>query len=302
MIFAYDIGGTNIKFGVFDCSDHVFKCVKEGCFENNVGDGAKKMILSIAKHAEVLKKTFFLEGIALSSAGQIDSVTGNVIYASENIPGYTGLNPGKILNEIMSVPVSIENDVNCFLLGEINRLNLKGDAIALTLGTGIGAALFLNGKIYRGHKGIAGEIGHLQLVKDGLPCTCGQFGCYEQYASTKALAHCVKLKLGIEDLIDFFETCKEGDETFLKVLNEWVDSLTDGIKDCIYLINPEKIIIGGAIGKQGAYLQRKISEQLSFKLLPSFVNSCEILISKDANKSNLIGAIINYHDKIEKGL
>lgn len=291
MIAVFDIGGTMIKYGVFDKNE---KLIVEGAFPSNAEKGGIQLIESLCHFTGVLMENHQIEGIAISSAGQINVESGQVVFATDNIPGYTGLNPKKVLRERFGVPVSIDNDVNCFLKGEIDLNNYQGVVVGITLGTGIGGAIYANGSLLRGASYGAGEIGHIQLYKNGRSCTCGSYGCFEQYASTNALKRLTIEQLGTEDLVDFFERSKAGEKQCLSVLNEWVDDLTDGLKSIVYMFNPSVLVIGGAIAKQGTYLLNLVNDSLRPKLMPEHSKSLNIVISEHGNYCNLFGALSVY--------
>lgn len=291
MIFVFDIGGTMTKYGVYESQETQFRLIENDEFPSMANQGGRLMIDRLFEKVEELSSIYTLDGISISSAGQINPNSGEVVFATDNIPGYTGLNLKKIFQERFQVPTAVENDVNCFLLGEYARRSLSGDALGITLGTGIGGAIITDGKLMRGSSFSAGEIGHMQLVKDGTMCTCGLRGCFEQYASTKALKNLVQNEMGISDLKLFFDLCKASDETANRIFDRWIDDLTDGIKSLVHILNPETIVIGGAIAAQGVFLETAICKKLKPKLMPSFAKRLQIIVSENGNENNLSGAL-----------
>lgn len=289
MFLVFDIGGTMTKYGLFQTT-----LIHEGAFPSLAQEGGMKLVERLCQEADALFNRYDIRGIAISTAGQIDSVLGKVVFATDNIPGYTGMNLKRIFEETYKVPVAVENDVNCFLLGELKQRCIEEDTLAITLGTGIGGAIYANGTVLNGSSFSAGEVGHIQIYKDGKPCTCGSKGCFEQYASTKALHQLVSTQLGVEDLISFFEMCKNGDVKSLSVFDQWLDDLTDGLKNLIHVLNPSKVIIGGAIAKQGQFLEDSMINALRNKVMPSFMKHLEIIVSPHGNTSNLLGALSHF--------
>lgn len=301
MILALDIGGTMVKYGVFEGGKGAHTCVEEGAFPANAQLGAHALIETLCAHSEVMKQRYALHGVAVSSAGQIDSKRGEVLFATESIPGYTGTPLKSLLQQRLHLPVSVENDVNCFLLGAVFLDGYEGDALAITLGTGIGGALRIGGHLYTGSGFSAGEIGHMTLYPKGLPCTCGGKGCFEQYASTQALKKLVCSELGTIDLVDFFQKCKTDAEAE-RILDAWVDDLTEGLRGIIHLLNPRHVLIGGAVAAQGTYLEDKIKECLNAKLMPAFSRDLEVHVCAQGNKAVLYGAWVHFleetHERI----
>ena len=133
-------------------------------------------------------------GIGVGSAGRIDSVSGKVIYATDNLPGWTGVMLADEIAEAVNIPVYAENDVNVAAIGEawVGAAQHCNTFALIALGTGVGGAIVNEGRMLHGVLGGAGEIGHTILVPGGLPCNCGQRGCLEQYVSGTALGRIAK--------------------------------------------------------------------------------------------------------------
>ncbi|MCH4887520.1 ROK family protein [Acidaminobacter sp. JC074] len=292
MIIAIDIGGTNIKFS-YASPDGILGAVESMPTDAYLGaDNMYKRIENLIGLADMSKVT----GIAISSAGQIDSDKGRVIFATDSIPGYTGFEIKKRLEEKFKVKVTVENDVNCAALGELWKGHLSSESfLALTLGTGIGGAIVEDGKIYHGSGYSTAEFGHLALVYKGLECTCGHRGCYERYASAKALNEQISDKLGDMDTKLFFEACRQGNEAYLRVLDQWVDYVSEGLKSLVHTFNPNLILIGGGVSAQGDYLADKIKESLKGKVMPSFMKDLDIKMMTLGNDANLLGAVYHFN-------
>jgi len=293
-LIAFDIGGTMTKMGLYESDVDQDILIEHDVFPSQAEQGGEALQARLMTVIAEVKKRFPFEGIAISSAGQINPLTGEVVYATDNIPGYTGMNLRVAFEERFQVPVSVENDVNCFLLGECASRALKGDVLGLAIGTGIGGAIYSNSQMIRGSSFSAGEIGHLQLVPHGKPCTCGFSGCFEQYASTKALKELISSEIDSVNLIHFFEKCKQNEASSLIILDRWIDDLTDGLKSLVHILNPETIVIGGAIAAQGKYLEDLIEIKLKAKIMPSYARHLRVIVSDQGNSSNLIGALIHY--------
>lgn len=293
-IGVIDIGGTSIKFGVVNDKGDI---LQHDAIPTEAERGGKQVMKRVVGICESLMKEFSVRGFSISSAGQIDSVHGKVLYATANIPQFTGTPIAETIRESTGLPVKVENDVNCTALGEY----WKGAAasvnhfLCVTIGTGIGGALFLNGELYTGTSFAAGELGHMTLYPNGKRCTCGKRGCYEQYASSAALEKSVFQAFGYAlDLRDFFSMVKENDPTCINVFEQWVDDLTTGMASLVHMFNPELIVIGGGISAQGDILLHAIQSSIKSKILPNHRHSLAIKLAEHGNQANLIGAAKHY--------
>lgn len=285
-----DIGGTFIKYAVMD---------EEGAFlfhdsvPTDADHGANSLVAKIVGLCGRIMNDFEIDGIAISSAGQIDSRQGVVVFATDNLPGYTGTRLAELISDHTGLPVTVENDVNCTALGESWKGAARGidNFLCVTIGTGIGGALFLNGQLYTGAGFSAGEIGHMVLHPHGRECTCGSRGCYEQYASSSALHQLAVEAFGDEMSVKaLLERVKSGDGKAIGIFELWVDNLTTGLQSLVHLFNPELIVIGGGISAQGEFLREAINRSLEQKIMPNHQKWLQIKMAEHDNKSNLLGA------------
>ncbi|MBD1221036.1 ROK family protein [Virgibacillus halodenitrificans] len=298
-MIVIDIGGTAIKFGVLTKDGELLYHDSKPTEAHQGGMALVQRILDIC---DELSETWKVSGIAISTAGQIDSTNGLVVHATDTIPGYTGIPIAQLVSEHTGLPVSVENDVNCTAIGEHWKGAARGydDFICVTIGTGIGGALFMNGKLYTGTNFSAGEFGHINLYKDGKPCTCGNNGCYERYASSAALAELVAESTGNKkSLPDFFQLVREENASCVNIFESWVDDLTTGLQSLVHIFNPELIVIGGGITAQGDLLLNAIESSLYDKLMPNHRKKLSIKLAENDNKANLLGAAKHFMDKYE---
>lgn len=288
---AFDIGGTNIKYGVLNEQGEIFYKSKTA---TKASEGGMAIIGQVKELVTHLQRHYELSGIAISTAGQIDKQEGKVIYATDSLPGYIGLNIKKDLEETFSLPVVVNNDVNCAALGEYWQGAAQGvdHFLCMTLGTGIGGAIIMNGQVYNGASYSAGEFGHMTLYPGGGPCLCGDNGCYEQYASSSALEQRAQeyFKQSIS-LRKLFNQAKNGDQTAELIIDQWVDGVALGIKSLVHIFNPPLIVIGGGISEQGNYLLEKLQRSVDIRIMSSFQRSLEIKLAQNGNDANLQGAV-----------
>ena len=245
MLLCMDLGGTAVKLGLVDAQGHIHQRT-----EANVrSDGDATPILTAAMTAakDFLTGTgVTVEGVGVSATGQVDSSTGVVIGTNGAIPHYEGVNIREAMEEAFGLPVRVLNDANAAVLGECFTGAARGlrHVLMLTLGTGVGGGMVLDGRLYGGARGIAGELGHFPLERGGRPCTCGNRGCLEQYASTTALVRLACQATGEASLNgrEIFARAARKDPTMLRVLAACL----------VHVFNPEMVLIGGGVSAQEA--------------------------------------------------
>ncbi|MGF7396393.1 ROK family protein [Thermoanaerobacterium thermosaccharolyticum] len=247
-VIGVDIGGTKILSGVIGSNGDLIK-FKETSTDANLG------------RVHILKKLFGvlddlfdtdIEGIGIGSAGRIDFNTGKVIYATDNLPGWTGINLKEIISQKYRTKTIVENDVNAAIIGEnwVGSAKNYRDILMITLGTGVGGAIILDGKLIRGSHFSAAEIGHTILYPDGKKCNCGQNGCVEQYISGTAIYKRYNEIAGsnlVNSAKDVFDLYMKNDKISKLVVDEFVKSLSLLIFNIRNFIDPEIIILGGGV-------------------------------------------------------
>ncbi len=283
-IITFDIGGTFIKYAL---CDENFRLTKSSKFPTDASIGGKKII---EKVIEIIKEHEGIDRVGISTAGQVDSNTGTVVYATDTIPGYTGTKIKEMIESETGILTFVENDVNSAALGEAYFGSGKGfdNFICLTYGTGIGGAIWLNNDLYKGSSCSAGELGHIITHADGIDCTCGGKGCYECYASARALVKKVN-ESSVETLdgVKIFE-----DENFSKpeirdAVDSWIDEIVTGLISIVYTFNPSLIILGGGIMNED-YIVDSINKKIHGRLMQSFCN-VKIVNSKLGNTAGMLG-------------
>jgi glucokinase len=285
-ILALDIGGTEIKVGLVNENGEVLE--NKSCPTNAKNGGAALMAQVIGIVSEYQK----IDRIGISSAGQIHPYTGVVVHATDNIPGWTGINIKKSIEDQFNIPTVVENDVNCSALGEaFYGAGKNSDSfLCLTYGTGIGGAIIENRKIYTGSSFSAGEFGHMITHFDGESCTCGGSGCYEAYASTSALCRAVSRGTGIEQISgrEIFEHIEKDNKKVIGIVEEWIQEIVCGLVSLVHIFNPSTIILGGGIMEQ-SYITEKIEVSLKSKIMPNYQN---VVVKKAelGNKAGILGA------------
>lgn len=281
----FDIGGTSIKYGV--CMDGRMISQSETPTEAYLGGSH---ILEKLKSLISLQKDY--DAIGISTAGQVNSEYGTIIYANSNIPGYTGMELRRELEALFSVPVMVENDVNCAAMGEAayGAGRIFKDFLCLTYGTGVGGAIILNGSLYHGASFSAGEFGGIVThgSENRLDSSEDVFaGCYERFASTSALVReAIKLDSSLDSGRAVFSRLEE--PPVLKVVERWLDEVLLGLVTLIHIFNPSCVVLGGGVMSQPFILQR-LRAKLPQKIMPSF-SPVQLLPAELGNMAGMLGA------------
>lgn len=286
-ILALDIGGTAIKSGLF--CDGQLTAFEE--FPTEAKQGAAAMMKRICDYIRDKAP----DTVGISTSGQVDPTDGSIAFATDAMPGYTGFPVKQYIHEQTGLPVSVENDVNSAAIGEAHFGAAKGldHFLCLTIGTGIGGAIFINGKLYLGAKGIAGEVGHMTTHLDGVPCNCGNRGCYEAYASTGALVRRAEKELGKKVTgRDLFAARAEANVS--KLFDQWADEIVAGLTSLTYAFNPQAFVLGGGMMSQPE-IMTLIREKYAACVIPSFSRT-EILSAALGNQAGIYGA---YYSALE---
>lgn len=285
-IIVLDIGGTAIKSAIYESGS--LHDIRETPTEAALGgrhvtDRAKAIITDY-------QKNYTLERIGISTAGQVDPKKGRIIYANENIPGYTGTQIMDIMEKAFSLPTAVENDVNSAAIGEafFGAGRGQNDFACLTYGTGVGGAMFLRGNLYSGSSCSAGEFGAIVThPEDRNPQKDMYLGCYEKYASTTAL-----VKKGREldpSLANGRIIFSRKEEPAVRqLIDGWLMEITYGLITIVHMLNPSCIILGGGIMEQPG-LTAQIQQKLYDNIMPSF-RHVQIRKAELGNQAGMLGA------------
>ena len=306
-----DLGGTNIAAGITD--DHgkvLYKMsvpTKSDREPALIIDDIVMLCSNLCKKSSIPLADIGFIGIAIP--GGVDEKSGEIII-TPNIP-FSGINISSILSQrLEGKPVKVINDANAALLAEmkcgvgIDRSNV----VMITLGTGIGGAIAIDGKILNGVNGMAGEIGHMVIQKNGNTCSCGRRGCFETYASASALVDLIKQEIVFCKSINehtlmeeaprinarvAFDAYKKGDKGAKRVLDQYMKSLSCGIASLINIFQPELFIIGGGISGQKQNLIDMLHPYIQKELFSSCIQrQTEITTAQCENDAGIIGAAL----------
>lgn len=290
-VICFDIGGTNVKYGILDKNGSI---LEKSLFKTNTKNG-QEILDNMSKIIEEYKDSDVV-GISISSPGFINKTLGEIT-SGTIIEGFIGLNIKKYFEDKFNLKVAVENDANCAVIAEHTMGNGVGyeNVVCLTIGTGIGGGIIINNKIYNGSSFMAGEFGFMFI--NGIDHEVLENHLFSNYASTRALIENTSMYLGKDiDGVSIFERAKNGDHVCEKTISDFYDNLAIGIYNIFYILNPDKILIGGAISKQEDIID-EIKIRLE-KFTPSFSNNINDYVILDRckflNDAGLIGSLCNF--------
>ena len=302
-LWGIDVGGTTVKLGLFLSTGEV---VDKFEIETKKSRNGEDILPSIAKaidnyirEHEISKEDIL--GIGLALPGSV-SATGT-IHGAVNL-GWGTFNVREVMEELTQLPVVSGNDANAAALGEMWQGSARGalDVVMVTLGTGVGGGVILDGNIQCGHKGAAGEIGHIHVEDDEvLACSCGNYGCLEQYASATGLVRMAKKKLleskeasalrNLKEITakEVFDQAKVGDSLAMELVETFARYLGKGLACVANVVAPEKIVIGGGVSAAGDIIIELASKYfVCYAFRP--VKDVELSLASLGNDAGIYGA------------
>lgn len=305
-----DVGGTNVKIALVDKSGKIIYSnsvptyAKMG-YEYTVNN-IKQAIKDLMKETNTIAKD--IDGIGFDFPGQVDYKTG-VVKLAPNIPGWVNVPIAQMIEEEFHIPTRIDNDVRCAALGEMKFGAGQGceNFVCITVGTGIGSGLVVNGQLVRGASNAAGEIGHIKLqMKDGLICGCGDTGCLEAYASGPSIVAMAQDYIKGGKSTKFREmaaaeggeitpymvakAAEAGDPVAKRIFEIVGEYIGIGLTSVINLLNPEKVIIGGGVAEAGDLLLDPIRKTIKERAMVVAGSAVEIVPAQLGNSAGVIGA------------
>ena len=282
-----DVGGTAIKYGLVDENGTIL-CRDERKTEAwNGGPGILEKAVEIVEN--FLKKEKAC-GICISTAGAVDIEAGSILGASDLIPDYTGIQWKACMEKRFGIPCEVENDVNCAGLAEAVSGAAKGIGIAvmMTIGTGIGGSLLLDGKVLHGCSGSAGEVGYMTM----------RGSIFEKLGAASVLVNKVaeRKQEPVENWNGYrvFEEAKAGDDICIQAIDEMVDVLGEGIANICCVVNPQAVVLGGGIMMQKEYLKNRIEAAVKRYLIPEIEEYTSVVFAEHGNDAGMLGAFYHF--------
>jgi predicted NBD/HSP70 family sugar kinase len=228
--------------------------------------------------------------LGVATAGWVDPATGRVVYATENLPGWTGAPIAAVLSEALGLPVAVENDANSLAVAEryFGAGKDSKDFVCITLGTGVGGGCYTGGRLHRGAHFFANALGHVQIEADGLPCTCGQRGCLEVYSNAAALMRYAGA--GFSSAEQVIAASKAGQETARGALHTLAQHLARGCATMVHLLDPELLILSGGIAQDNHLLLADLERELACRTTAWDRRQLQIRLSPLAYFGGVLGA------------
>lgn len=286
-ILALDIGGTYIKYGLFNDG----RLIENGETKSEGSRGGDYIVKNVDSIIDKYKDINELQGVAISSAGVVDIESGIIIHAGNTIPNYKGFNWKKHIMEKYGLDCEIDNDVNCAALGEYSfgAAKDKDAVLMLAIGTGIGGAFIKDGNIYRGSNYTALEVGYMKM----------EGGCFQDISSTSALVSLYRGMTGNPeaDGRHIFKRAIDGESEAIESIDRTIDNLCMGIANITYILDPKVVVLGGGIMEQREYLEPLIKKHLKKYMLPLTYDKLELEFAKAGNLAASYGALHHYNTR-----
>lgn len=305
MYLGVDLGGTNIAVGLVDENG---KILHKDSIPTRAERTDVEVVTDIAKLCvKIIEETKSEpKWIGIGAPGTMDGENGVVIYSNNINMRNTPVR--KIIQEIIDLPVYIENDANCAALGEAYGGATKDadNSIMITLGTGVGGGIIINKHIYSGFNFAAGELGHTVIVVDGEPCTCGRKGCWEAYSSATALIRMTKEEaLANKDSLLYtsvdgdmskiggrtaWDAMRAGDASGKKVVDLYIKYLAEGIANIINIFQPEILVLGGGVANEKDNLIVPLKAEVDKLIYSKDIRQTVIKSAELGNDAGIVGA------------
>ena len=284
-IAGIDIGGTSIKLGVFEDDQLIFKTSAKTPFGDP--EGVCGVIAQLLQRQNV-------QLVGVGTAGSVEFRHGTV--SASNL-GWEGVKLHQMLEDRLGVPVWMDNDAQAAAMAEWHDGVCKGAecALYLTLGTGIGGAMIVDGKPYRGPNNLGAEFGHMIIHPEGPRCACGRRGCLEYYASATGM----RRMAGGQSAHTVVQSAKAGDKRCLAIFHQYVHELCLGMSNLIMIFDPQVIALGGGVSGAGDFLADACQKELE-RLFGETSDPllCEVRIARHQNDAGILGAMLLAKQKL----
>lgn len=309
LFIGVDLGGTNMRAGAVNSSGQVSHRLSLPTRANRGPEEVIERIVSTVLKVidQVKSQGDWVEAVGIGSPGIIDIRTGTVV-TSPNFPEWRRIPLKQIMEKRLPYPVFLDNDANAFAYGEkwVGVGKNVQSMVCLTLGTGVGGAIILGGRLWHGADGMAGEVGHMTVKPNGLKCNCGNYGCLESYASASSVVRRVTaairtgtpsiiLNLADGDLEKItstlvYQAALKGDPLAMQVMKETATFLGIGIANLINLLNPEMIVVGGGLANAWDLIYPIAEDEICRRAFLTLAKTAKICKASLGDDAGIIGA------------
>ncbi|MFH0739185.1 MAG: ROK family protein [Candidatus Omnitrophota bacterium] len=295
-IVSIDLGGTNLRIALINLR---YRIVRKQVMNTRTFSTKDKLILAIRSAIKNITEAYNLQnkdilGVGLGLPGPVDVKRG-LIHFLPNIPGWRKVYLKDKLEKMTGLPVFLDNDAKLMSLAEHRLGAAKGfrNALCITLGTGVGAGLIIEGKLYRGRDNASAEIGHLPINEDGPSCNCGGTACLETYIGNSRILKKARKVFGRNiSLEELSRRSRAGDAEARAIWLDVARHLGTALVGAVNLLNPECIVIGGGIAGAGKILFGRIREIIARQAMSVQAKGLKVLKAKLGNDAGLVGAAI----------
>ena len=300
VVIGVDLGGTNLRTAILSPDGDILERRKEATHAaNGWSSVVARLIDNIKRQRDIAaQKGLEVCAVGVGAPGVIQADKG-IVVKSPNFPDWNNLPLRDHLEKALDIPVYLENDANAAALGEQWRGAGQGirSMILLTLGTGVGGGIILDNKVWHGADGMAGEIGHMTLIPQGRPCTCGNTGCLEMYASARGIVQSYLEALGksadsLKQITSeqVYEAARTGNKIAVQVMNDMGRMLGIGIAGLINIFNMERVVIGGGVKDAWPLFIDATREEVMRRAFEIPARRAEILPSLLGDDAGMVGA------------
>jgi glucokinase len=311
LTLGIDLGGTGIKLGIVDPNGTLLETLK---ISTPVKSDPVLVAAAIVAQARLLLATVpkrAIGGIGVGTAGDVDPHTG-VVRISPNL-NWKNVPLKSLLQKELRYPITIDNDANAAAWATyvVEARRKVKNLLCVTVGTGVGGGVILNGELYRGTTGSAAEIGHITLYPDGEPCACGNRGCLERYVGARAMQRIAReaLQAGEKSIIPqlvnndlanitpliLTEAAKLNDPLAKKLWDQVGERLGIGLASLINVLNPEWIVLAGGLSRAGGLLLHPTRETIRQRAFPTPAAAAKLVVSKLDQDLGMVGAGLIAH-------
>ena len=300
IVLAADLGGTNLRMAAVDENGEILSRVKLPTPRAKTHDEVVQKLADAAAECLLNCKECEVKVISIAVPATVD-VKSDTIIRAPNLPELDGVNLAGALKNHLDIPCSVENDANAAAVGENWLGASKGAAtsIMITLGTGVGGGIIIDGKVLRGADGTAAEIGHICVEPDGVKCGCGSLGCVEQYSSATAVVRIAKESVSEDDGLterdsitskDIYELGKTGNVAALDVFRKQGFYLGIVLAGLINTLNPDVVVIGGGAAAGWDLFIPQTKEQIRIRAYSKPAERAKLVRAKLGDDAGILGA------------